>query len=627
MTRAASSEHGLIRRVWGARWKAALLTGCVTASVAFWQSQYLPQRYQAAATLKPRDPLVGVTVEGAEALATAIAELRVDAASALSGADARRQAAIAVGLLPPEEPDDDQATSDALLAAALRVYHIETNVDQAKSEIRVTCEADEPDVARQYLRALIDDAVARGATRLREVVTNAHATALATVAQPEIATETEPAPAPLPKPVAPDAPTTDPLTLATRLAAAETESGRLTRELGQLRAAAEIRREFLNRIPEQSAPLATAVANGVPSATLNTPITANAPMAVESTPIAGVIQLVAANEPTQAPTATPEEVRPSSPSILGAYDQLVADAEAELLDARTTRRMTDAHPDVIALQQKIGQARDLRSQALARIGETRPGAPTQSDSSPISDGALAAIRAAIRESEREQMRLEIALLDRDIEVVQASLDETSAQAVTLAAAYESARRPVAPGAAPSTPAPTRPIREPVSAAPQYATALGRLLDSDDPDVLALFTVPGEVSARSMGPSPAFVVGACAGIGLVAAFLVCPLMALARRRFSSAEAVASALGVPVLARIPVINTPGERKRRLHSFLMWTPTLAAACVATGLLGTMAYARLAAPSLYDAIRTRGQVVWNMFGGPRSANASEATTDKAGK
>lgn len=615
------AERGLVGRVWGARWKAAVLTGCLAASIAFWHSQSLPQRFEVATTLTPRDPLAGAEGEAPADLRRALVAARDGMADLLTGPDTLRQAAIQCGLLPPDDESPDPAESDrardSMLRAALGAYAIEARYEPAdhvrQTPTRVVCAAHEADIADRFTAALLEIGAARQAAIVRDALAGA---------MPALPPENAPTPVSVgldgnepannEPPDAGEAPG-DPLTIALRLSAAEAEAARLEREAALLSASAALRRAFLDRIPPATAQTTLIQVDNADRGPAAPLVSVNAPLAVD----------VTVGSPSRAPIG-----QETATAIIEEYERLVSETEQTLLDARTRRQMTDAHPEVVGLVQKLADARDLRDRAVARIGTPDlANAPMASDRADAT--TLISVHAALHDAERARVELELAEIDEQIGFVRVALGETTAQATALANAYERARRPIEPksAAAPAVARAAAPMDGASSASPALVSALRELFATRDPAALALFTAQSDTSARLIGPNPIWLTGACAGLGLLAALAVCPLMALFSRRFRSADHAAETLGVPVIARIGVIDTPQVRRRRLRSRLAWAPTLAAACVATGLLGTMAYARLAAPALYETLQTRGQMVWSTFGGPRQAHATEAPMIEAEK
>lgn len=541
------------------RWRLALSGLCAIATVAFWYSQYVPREYSAATVFERRDDVVLQNLVKRNS-PYGFDHLKTTMTLDMTGSRAQALALVRMGLLSPEEirPDgalshDEQAAVDRMRARyTLRPSVRFINSTPALDTIQLTCTANDPQVAADFVIALRDSYVAQTRTRIRDILTGTRSFFQSEVERLEaerIAVEDSL------RGEFGDVPGLDPTdstAVGARLEALRTQQAALYQRHAELQAEIAAREQFLQKVPGFINPPANA-------ADLPTPPAALAPGQVELDP---------------------------------ALEAAIRETRQELLEARTTLEMTDEHPEVVRLTQKLEALTELRTQLIARAAEQ----PLPIAAAPAV--ASHSVDPLYRDWQMQQMRvqLELTALREQERVAGTQLADAAGRFERVNALY---------GRLAQHADELRRIRsqqidgeDELVVWQSHLAQLERVLAAESGDRGTQFTLIEEPrgAATPSQPRVASVFAVCSGLGIAAAALFVALAELFDRSYRSANQVARSLGVPVLVSIGVIPTPRERRRRVMSRVVWAPTLAVLLAALFLSGTLAYTSLALPALHD-------------------------------
>ena len=533
------------------RWRLALVGLAIVGSAAFWGSQYLPREYAAATIFERRDDVVLqnlVQTNSPYSFQRLKSTLTLD----MLGSRALARAAVRAGLLPAETFTSNGALTESERAAldgalgqrelrpAVRLIHSSPNLDT----IQVSCTANDPVAAREFVIALRDHYIADTRERIRDILNSTRAFFASEVArvQEELARTAGGL-----RQGFEDFPGLDPTDLAAvgnRLETLRLQRNDMLQRKAELEAQITAREQFLVSAPS--------------------------------------LYIRPAPDLMGPPAPTPP---PSSPVV----EQAIEGVRRQIVELVTGKRMTMEHPDVKRLLGRLEALEELRESLASSAADAPTGLP------PVAPDPQA--ESGRREWSAQRMRIELELdaLRRQLAVTKEQFAEIDGRVERFANLYNQLL---------SEGEELRALRERQAAGTNelsiwqsHLAQLDRVLAAESGDrgtQFALIEEPKDES-RPTKPRVASVFLVCSGLGLAVAALLVGLAELFDRSFRSVGQVTRALGVPVLECISTVLTPRERRRALLARAVWTPTLA---VLLGLLAAsagLAYTSLVRPTLH--------------------------------
>lgn len=543
-------------RILRARWRLAVVGLCVVGAVAFWYSQYLPREYVAATLFERRDDAVLQNLVQTNS-PYGFGHLKTTLALDMVGSRALARGAVRAGLLEAADFPGTGALSEterSKLDALLGRYDLAPNVrllqsSQSLDTISLTCTANDPTVAREFVTALRDGYIEESRQRIQEI-------------------------------------------LASTRAFFEAEVQRLHNELNQAE-------QHLRSVFGEFA----GVADPTDIAALGTRLETmrahrdtifqrktelDAQMAARETFLASVPTFLASERGVQegGSAAVPAPPPPLDPAL----EASIRTVKSQLIELVTTRGMTTEHPDVRRLFAKLEALEGLR-QALAALS------PVILDTTPAPVAGIEPTKAELEwRTQRMRVEMELDALRRQLAITTAQWQETNERTERFAALYEQLSADTET---------LRLVREKRGGSASelgvwqgHLTYLERVLTAESGERGTQFTLieePKDVT-RPTRPRVATIFAVCTGLGLAAAALLVALAELFDRSFRSVSQVTRVLGVPVLECIGVIPTPREQCRALRARLLWTPALAVLIGALLLSAGLAYTAVERPALHQ-------------------------------
>lgn len=544
-------DYTLILRL---RWRIALLTLGVVGTVAFWYSQYLPREYAATTTFERRDDVVlQQLVRGNSPYS--FSHLKTSMQRDMAGPRALAEAAITIGLLPPESISSEggalteserDAVEQTLHDYALRTQVKLHNNSDSLDVVELRCLANDPEIAHQFTVALRDAYIDRSRASITSILerTRTFFESELTRYQTEVAQATNKLNANVT-----DYPGIDlrnPATVGTRLETLRGERDRIAEQFNGITAEIEARQEFLRSLPEAYA----------------------SKLAEENT---------AQEKPP---------VKPTGP-ITTRFDRLIEQVEMRIADALTVGRMTPEHPSVRALEMKrdmfVAARDELRTLIRAELAneDATPTAVRQLPNSWETQQMRVQMELQALQSQHASTKLALTTADERYDKFAMLFDNLVSQTGELQKIEAS-------------------LSENMAAAGVWQTHLAqleRILAAQSEERGTQFTLLDEAQAtgQPIKPSMGAIFFVCLGVGLAAAAVVVALAELLDRSFRSVPQLSRSLNIPVLECIGVIDTPKERRRRRHSKLLWTPTLAIVILALTITMALAHLSLYRPQLH--------------------------------
>jgi hypothetical protein len=528
------------------RWRCVLLGVGVVGSVAFWASQYLPRRYVASTIFERRDDTVLrnlISKNSPYSFDNLKTSLTID----MTGSRALAEAAVKLGLLPAELVPPEGPLSEAALKAldrTLTEHGLQASVKLLQTSpnldtIQLDCTANSPRLARAFAVELRDRYIARTRDRITEMLLSTQRFFQSEIErfERELAQRQESLSAPFRE--FPGVDPTDLTGVGTRLETLRQNRERLLERKVELETQVAARERFLLELAS----------------------------------------LEAQNATTTRPAPVPP---PASAESRQALRRSLEDAERELADALTVRRMTREHPAVKALQRKVAALRE----ALA-----------ESDSTPAPGALAASARAgpAPPSADRLRVELELEALRRQLEMAQANFSRADDQVRRFTALYEQLLNRGDELRRLSDQAQQDALT--IAMWREHLAQLNRILAAEKEQrgvQFALLEEPKD-SGRAVWPRAAPVFALCVGSGLLAAAIFVALAELRDHSFRSVGQVARSLGIPVLECVSEIPTPQVRRRRRVSRLIWASTATVLLALFLFSGSLTYVSLERPELY--------------------------------
>lgn len=565
------------------RWRIALVGLSVVGTIAFWYSQYLPRKYSAATIFERRDDVVlqnliqGNSPYGFDHLKTTMA-------FDMTGSRALATAAESIGLTPPGTFVSEKALTDQerrALDNALGAYQLKPTVRLMHSSssldtIQLQCEASDPKIARLFVVALRDNYITQTRERIREILSSTKDFFEQEVArlQERVSGAAEMLQRGFEE--FPGLDPTDLVSVGNRLEAIRGQYNATYQRKSELEAEISAREQFLQAAPAY---------------------------------IERELQEQVVGPPPAA--AVPTQV------VDPALDEAINAARRRIVTLKTSRRMTDEHPEVVSLRSQLEALEGLRDAVLAQ-------APIVDEYVTLPPSAQLERSKAFREWKAQQVRVELELdaLRRQLEVATAEQEKADARLTRFATLYDQL---LAKGDE------LRKLREleaegsgELAVWQRHLSRLERILAAESGQRGTQFTLieePKDV-VRPIKPRVASVFVVCSGLGLAAAALIVALAELLDRSFRSVGQVSRALGVPVLESVGVIATPREKRRAALRRMVWTPTLAVLLLLLFTSATLAYASVEMPGFHQRAMNRVDRVidsvgltWHTAGRDRSA------------
>jgi len=526
------------------RWRCVLLGVGIVGSLAFWGSQHIPRRYVASTIFERRDDTVLrnlISKNSPYSFDNLKTSLTID----MTGSRALAEAAVKLGRLPaelvPPEGPLSEASLKALdrtlinhgLQASVKLLQTSPNLDT----IQLNCTANDPRLAKAFAIELRDRYIARTRDRITEMLLSTQQFFQSEIErfERELAERQESLSAPFR-----DFPGVDPTDLTgagTRLETLRQNRERLLERKVELETQVAARERFLLELASLEAQ----------SATTSRP----------------------------APVAPP-----ASNESREALRRSLQDAERELADALTVRRMTNEHPTVKALQRKLAALR----QAMA-----------ESEPTPAAAAALREPGRTPPGAERLRVELELEALRRQLEMAQANFSRADDQVRRFAALYDQLLNRGEELRRLSDQAEQDALT--IAMWREHLGQLNRILAAEKEQrgvQFALLEEPKD-SGRAVWPRATPLFALCAGSGLLAAAVFVALAELRDRSFRSSGQVSRSLGIPVLECVSEIPTPQVRRRRRANRLIWIPTAAILLALFTFSGGLTYVSLERPELY--------------------------------
>ncbi len=262
------------------------------------------------------------------------------------------------------------------------------------------------------------------------------------------------------------------------------------------------------------------------------------------------------------------------------YAELVAEIEQlqeKITDGRTTRSMTEAHPD-------IKRSRSLLAARQAELTQTPPTLRIPGDRVLDNPKRLASIRKLEAELSQSMVSLEgISARLRTIDARTQELRQCRALAIEHREDYTKLQSE------------SKTLTEEAGNWQQSITPIRNVLHLEGSDRSIHFAtvrdVPSIVQASS--PDASLVMLICLGLGLAAAMISVLMAELIDRSYRTVKQLSASLGLPVIESIDEILTQAAHRRRVLRRLVVLPTLAIAMVAAlALAGSTAYFSLERP-----------------------------------
>ena len=265
----------------------------------------------------------------------------------------------------------------------------------------------------------------------------------------------------------------------------------------------------------------------------------------------------------------------------------------EITDLMTVRQMTEHHPAVIALNQKLER---LRSQF---VGLVATGPQPGEDSAPSVAFADSESAAWLSQRGAVEMELEaaqeiLAATERECEAVNERITATARLQGNVVDRRQSYRSKLA--ALDRAKADVAVWRANLDRVSRHLTA-----EQQDRGIQFATIEGAGLNLRPVWPRAstvfvlALVLGVAAGSGCVA------LAELLDRSFRTVGQLRRSLNLPVLESVSEIVTPALRRRRLVGQLVIRPAIAVALmVSLAVAGTATYLRLEHPELYQTARS---------------------------
>ncbi len=544
--------HGVLARytqILRRRWRAGLLALGTVGGLLLWCSQYLPRQYRASTTFERRDDAVLQNLVSQNS-PYGFDHLRSSLTLDTTGLRAKADAAVSVGLIEKGAISTDGALSeedarrvkDVLsrhgLNATVRLITSTTGLDV----IELTADADNANLAREFVMALRDQYVDDTRKRMREVLDNTRQ--FFTAEMERRRGEAAEASAALEKHFAdfPDLHSREPLTLATRMETYRTDRERLEEDLAQLEAQIAARSDFLTALSREAA-------------------TTHAPSA-----------------PDAAPAPSAEEI---------SMEVAIRNVEQEITDSIVVKQMTPEHPTVQALRRKI----DALNSVKASFAEKRAAAATQ----PVKVDEPETAAAPARSPLARQVELELDTLQRQREIVRKRLEDARERY----AKYLGLCRQLSDDSGE-----LRRLDERVSQANasanvwrQHLTQLEQIAAAENEKRGTTFRLVEEpmTASAALAPRASAVFTVSMGIAFACALALMALLELLDRSVRDVSRAAALTGAPVLECLGVIATPAAVRARRMRGLLWSPALSISLLLLLGSGSMAYASFQMPETH--------------------------------
>lgn len=528
---------GALRRRW--RWGLLALT-CLSA-LAFWTSQYIPRKYQAVTVFERRDDAVLQNLVQQNS-PYGFDHLKSSLTLDLTGARARADAAMAIGLLPPGSlsaegplsPEEMQRLDSVLSAYGLTPSVRMLTSVPALDVIELRATGASPEATRRFVNALRDQYIASTRQRINDVLEGTRNFFqgqldgyLRKAAEAQVALDRRFADFPGLRP-------RDSVSLGARLEAIRAERERAHQARDELEAQISARNEFLRdsaaALTDPAAPDATARAADDPAALL---------------------------------------------------EEKARQIQQEITDAIVVRQMTLEHPAVRALQRKLDALNGVRESFASATPASNPSEPAAKPKPS---------RYAI------QVQLEVDALQRQLDVVRRRAEEVEDRAQRFEALYRQLTEDSGE---------LRGIEEEIdqSAAAanvwrHHLTQLEQVMAAEAGERGTRFSLVEEpkIASPALSPKLSAIFGVCGAIGLAAAIGVIALLELMDRSIRTPSQAARVLAIPAVEFVGAVATPAMRRRRLISVSIWGPALSFSLLCLLAAGGLAYASVARPAFYS-------------------------------
>ncbi|MHC4233882.1 MAG: GumC domain-containing protein [Planctomycetota bacterium] len=302
--------------------------------------------------------------------------------------------------------------------------------------------------------------------------------------------------------------------------------------------------------------------------------------------------------------------------------EAIAASEARVTELKTTRGMTDRHPDIIA-ERKLQER--YRRELLTAMEDGAGSQPADGLADPSGNLATAGLQGAWRPAyARVEMEL-AALIEQREQAAQSIQDVEGRVGEFVGLQGEVVDRRLE----------TSRIREELDQARRdYETFRGLVgkcdhaltIENENRGIIFTDVVPAQGSTVPVAPlaKTVLLLSLLAGAATGTIFVV--IAELFDRRFRTSGQVARALGVPILEHIDEIVTPTARRGRFLRRAVVVPAMT--CVLLGMVGisgTLSYLSLSAPSTFERVLRFPKAAWGPTAGatdpvePRSERTSE--------
>lgn len=558
------------------RWRVALAGLSVIGAAAFWGSQHLPRAYSASTLFERRDDMVlqnlvqsnspfsfdhlkttmGMDMTGSRAVGRAFERLGLIPAGSFAAQDA---------LTDQERHVLERLSSQYKIEPTLKLIHSSPSLDT----IQLSCEANDPEVARRMVVALRDSYISQTSDRIRQILNG------------------------------------------TRDFFAEEVKGlreRIATQEGEMRRRFE---EFEGLDPTDMA----AVGNRLETLRANRDGLFQRRSTLEAE-IAARDAFLAAPPPADYTTTTsPIQVPAPSGNVVllgdnGVLAQAMDQVKKQIIAYITEQGMTVEHPRVRAAYARLTALEELRNSLLNGQGAETP------TTEPIAATSQPAVVPIVTESYRDwqnqvrRVELELTSLRQQLTVAVKQLDDADVRLNKFENLYN--RLLTDDGQLRVLTSKTSELTNELTVWQSHLSRLERVLAAEAEQrgtQFVLLEEPEEIT-RPTKPRVASVFAVCSGLGLAAAALLVALAELFDRSFRSVGQVTRVLGLPVLECIATIPTPKVRRRVVLSRLIWVPTLSVLLVALGAAATLAYVSLTMPEAYDQLLQRFEGLTHLVG-----------------
>lgn len=268
----------------------------------------------------------------------------------------------------------------------------------------------------------------------------------------------------------------------------------------------------------------------------------------------------------------------------------------QIAESRTLRGMTDLHPTIVQLQNRVA----LRREELA-------GTPREIAMTADSVAGGDSVAAAIEDLTRQVAEADAAIAAHQsrlsaIEDTLARIEKTRIQTVEHRQDYIRLRQKEAQATAE------------LQSWQQNIGPIERIFLVEDANRTIHFaTVKGvDPVLKPSAPNALLVTLVCLGIAAAVGILVVLASELVDRSFRTAKQLKGALGIPLIESIDEILTAAVHRRRMVKRLVLMPVATAACAAALLLaGSMAYLSIERPRDYARLRSAPTRVTRVFFG----------------